>query len=72
MARLSEREFTCPNCGHRREMTLTHRISGEEEFLGRTLSEVDVPPLAIVRARNGPNHVYLELTGDMETFFRFA
>jgi adenylyltransferase/sulfurtransferase len=71
MARLYENEFACPNCGGRREMHLTHRITGEEEFLDRTLAEVDVPPLGIIRSRNGKARVYFELSGDKETFLRF-
>ncbi len=65
MARLSESAFTCPNCGGRREMILTHRIDGSEDFLSATLEEVDIPPLGIVRARNGSESVYYELTGDV-------
>ncbi|MFZ0549149.1 MAG: ThiF family adenylyltransferase [Candidatus Promineifilaceae bacterium] len=71
MARLYENEFTCPNCGGRRDMQLTHRITGEEDFLDRTLAEVDVPPLGIVRTRNGKERVCFELTGDKETFLQF-
>lgn len=72
MARLYEEAAVCPNCGNQREMRLTHRITGEEEFLERTLAEVDVPPLGIIRARNGSERIYLELTGDKETFLQFA
>jgi adenylyltransferase/sulfurtransferase len=72
MARLYENEAICPECGIRREMRLTHRLSGDEDFLGRTLAELDVPPLAIIRARNGKERVYLELTGDKETFLQFT
>lgn len=71
MARLYESDATCPTCGVRREMRLTHRISGDEEFLERTLAEVDAPPLSIIRARNGKERVYYELTGDRETFLKF-
>ncbi len=71
MARLYENEFACPNCGERREMQLTHRITGSEHFLDRTLAEVDVPPLGIVRSRNGKERVYFELSGDKETFLQF-
>lgn len=71
MARLYESEFGCPNCGGRREMELTHRITGEEGYLGRTLADMDVPPLAIIRARSGKDRIYLELTGDKETFLLF-
>jgi len=72
MARLYEDAAVCPNCGSKREMRLTHRITGEEDFLGRTLAEVDVPPLGIIRARNGSERVYYELTGDKATFLQFA
>ncbi len=71
MARLYEGQFACPNCGERREMRLTHRITGDEDFLERTLAEIDVPPLGILRARNGQKHLFLELTGDKATFLRF-
>lgn len=72
MARLYEEAAVCPKCGGKREMRLTHRITGEEDFLGRTLAEVDVPPLGIIRARNGSERVYYELTGDKATFLQFA
>ena len=71
MARLYESEFGCPECGGRREMRLTHRIDGDENFLDRTLAELDVPPLGIIRARNGKERIYLELTGDREEFLKF-
>jgi adenylyltransferase/sulfurtransferase len=72
MARLYESAADCPNCGAKREMRLTHRITGEEDFLDRTLAAVDVPPLGIIRARNGSESVYYELTGDKATFLQFA
>jgi molybdopterin/thiamine biosynthesis adenylyltransferase/DNA-directed RNA polymerase subunit RPC12/RpoP len=72
MASLGEGEFQCPECDGRREMRLTHRIHGHEEYLSRTLSEVDVPPLGIIRARNGHRQLYLELTGDKESFLNFS
>ncbi len=72
MARLYETAATCPNCGERREMILTHRITGEEDYLDRTLAEFDVAPLSIIRARNGPERLYLEMTGDRDSFFSFV
>ncbi len=71
MARLSESAFTCPNCGGRREMLLTHRIDGSEEFLSCMLAEVDIPALGIVRARNGSESIYYELTGDVNKALGF-
>jgi adenylyltransferase/sulfurtransferase len=74
MARLYENESACPNCGGRREMNLTHRVDGSEDFLDRTLAETDIPPLGIIRARSASQNesIYLELTGDKTTFFNFA
>ncbi len=72
MARLYENESVCPTCGGHRELNMTHRISGSEDFLDRTLAEMDVPPLSIIRARNGSERIYLELTGDKETFLLFS
>jgi adenylyltransferase/sulfurtransferase len=72
MARLYENEAVCPACGGRREMNLTHRITGDEDYLNRTLAQVDVPPLAIIRARSGQERIYFELTGDKDTFLSFA
>ena len=72
MARLYEDAAACPVCGAKREMRMTHRITGEEAFLERTFAEVDVPPLGIVRARNGSERIYYELTGDKATFLQFA
>ncbi len=72
MARLCMRmRLLARICGGRREMNLTHRITGDEDFLDRTLEQVDVPPLGIVRARNGKDRVYYELTGDKATFLQF-
>jgi adenylyltransferase/sulfurtransferase len=72
MARMSEAESTCPTCNNPRDLVLTHRITGEEGFLDRTLAEIDVPPLDIIRARGKEKQVYLELTGDKDTFLVFA
>lgn len=72
MGKLYDTAFLCPDCGGRREMRLSHRITGTEDFLDRPLADLDIPPLAIVRGRNGHQHVYLELTGDKATFLNFA
>jgi adenylyltransferase/sulfurtransferase len=72
MASLSENELISPTTGAKRELRLTHRLTGEEDFLGRTLAEFDFPPLGIIRARNGEKRVYYELTGDKESLLQFA
>ena len=54
-----------------RESTLTHIISGEENFLHRTLANVGVPPLHIVKAHNGLQYRFYELTGDLPDTLHF-
>lgn len=71
MARLYDDAATCPNCGGRREMELTHRITGREAWLDKSLASIDVPALSIIRARTGRERAYLELTGDKESFLQF-
>ena len=71
MARLYEQESVCPVCGTKCDMQLTHRITGSEPFLERTLAEVDVAPLHIIRARGSEGTVYYEISGDRESFFAF-
>jgi adenylyltransferase/sulfurtransferase len=61
----------CPTCGLLRETTLTHVITGEENFLHRTLASVGVPPLHILRAQNGVEYRFYELTGDLPEALHF-
>lgn len=61
----------CPTCGVLRESTLTHIISGDETFLHRTLASVGVPPLHIVKAQNGVQYRFYELTGDLPDTLHF-
>ncbi len=61
----------CPTCGLLREATMTHIISGEENFLHRTLASVGVPPLHILRVHNGVEYRFYELTGDLPDALHF-
>ncbi len=61
----------CPTCGVLRESTLTHIISGDEKFLHRTLASVGVPALHIIRAHNGVEYRFYELTGDLADALHF-
>ncbi len=71
MGKLSEASLNATSNGAQREMRLTHRITGEEDFIDRTLAEIDVAPLDIIQARNGQETAYLEITGDKASFLRF-
>ncbi len=61
----------CPTCGTLRETEMTHAITGEEDFLHRTLANVGVPPLHILRAHNGQEYSFYELTGDLPEALHF-
>jgi len=62
----------CPACGTMREVSLSHVITGEEDFLHRTLASVGVPPLHILRAYNGQEFRFYELTGDLDEALHFG
>ena len=71
---LSEVSFEaahCPTCGTLRESTMTHTITGEETFLHRSLASVGVPDLHILRALNGQEYRFYELTGDLPEALHF-
>jgi molybdopterin/thiamine biosynthesis adenylyltransferase/DNA-binding transcriptional regulator YhcF (GntR family) len=61
----------CPTCGILRESNLTHIITGEENFLHRTLASVGVPALHILRVHNGVEYRFYELTGDLPDALHF-
>jgi molybdopterin/thiamine biosynthesis adenylyltransferase/DNA-binding transcriptional regulator YhcF (GntR family) len=61
----------CPTCGNLRETEMTHVITGEENYLYRSLAHVGVPPLHILRAHNGQDYRFYELTGDLPDALHF-
>jgi adenylyltransferase/sulfurtransferase len=61
----------CPTCGILRDAQFTHVITGDENFLHRTLSSVGVPALHILRAQNGLEYRFYELTGDLPEALHF-
>ena len=72
---LSEVSFEaahCPSCGVLRESTMTHVVTGDEKFLHRALSSVGVPSLHILRAHNGVEYRFYELTGDLNEALHFS
>jgi len=61
----------CPACGTLRQVQMTHLITGEEAFLHRTLASLGIPPLHILRAHNGREYRFYELTGDLPDALHF-
>ncbi|MFK7805597.1 MAG: ThiF family adenylyltransferase [Anaerolineae bacterium] len=71
MVSLTENALTGTS-GSQKQMELTYRITGEEDFLDKTLAEIDQPPMTIIRARNDDQSVYLEMTGDADWFIDYS
>jgi molybdopterin/thiamine biosynthesis adenylyltransferase/DNA-binding transcriptional regulator YhcF (GntR family) len=61
----------CPNCGLVRQVHMTHVITGDEDFLHRSLASIGVPALHIVRAHNGLEYRFYELTADLPDALHF-
>jgi len=62
----------CPNCGEMREVKMTHLITGDEDFLGQTLTSLGIPPLHILRANNTQEYRFYELTGDLDETLHYT
>ena len=71
LSEVTMEDGNCPTCGILRESSLTHVITGDEKFLHRTLASVGIPQLHIVRAMNGEEYRFYELTGDEPTALHF-
>jgi adenylyltransferase/sulfurtransferase len=71
MSEVSFESAHCPTCGEMREVNLSHMITGDEAFLERTMASVGVPPLHIIRANNGEEYFFYELTGDEKESLHF-
>ncbi|MBN2554765.1 MAG: ThiF family adenylyltransferase [Anaerolineales bacterium] len=61
----------CPVCGMVRQVEMTHVVTGDESYLHRTLNSVGVPPLQIIKAHNGQEYRFFELTGDLPDALHF-
>jgi adenylyltransferase/sulfurtransferase len=61
----------CPACGLLRETELSHTITGDEDFLDRTLSTLGVPALHILRAFNASEYRFYELNADLPEALHF-
>lgn len=56
----------CPNCPDvNRQVKTFYKITGTEEFLGRTAAQVGIPAFDILVARTADRAVGLELSGDV-------
>ncbi len=61
----------CPVCDLVRQVHMSHVIMGGEPFLDRTLLSVGVPPMHILRAHNGHEYRFYELSADLPDALHF-
>jgi adenylyltransferase/sulfurtransferase len=71
ISQVSYDDGLCPTCGQMRTVHMTHVITGEEPFIGRTLASIGVPPLHVLRAHNGREYRFYELSGDLSDTLHF-
>jgi len=65
LGRVPADKANCPRCpGVRREVVTFYKIRGNEAFLGKTLSEIGVPPFDIIIGRTRDRAIGFELAGD--------
>jgi molybdopterin/thiamine biosynthesis adenylyltransferase/DNA-binding transcriptional regulator YhcF (GntR family) len=62
----------CPTCGLLRETEMTHTLHGDEDFLSRTLENIGIPALHILRAYNTEEYRFYELNGDLKSALHFS
>jgi hypothetical protein len=68
---LSEEEALCEGCGEPMAPDLRSQFDGSEGLGQRTLAEIGLPPLHIVRGRDeaSDKEILVELTGDLPLYF---
>lgn len=68
---LAEKDALCESCEQPMRPDLRSRLDGSEGFAERSLLEIGIPPLHIVRARNDETgrEMLVELSGDVSTYF---
>ncbi len=62
-------DLACPECGKTMRFETFHTLTGEEDFLNKTLGEIGIPPLHIFCGRRGMEERYYECTGDEAAVF---
>ena len=64
LGKVTADKAACPACGAKRDVVTFYKVRGTEDFLGRTLAGIGVPPFDVLIARTAERAVGLELTGD--------
>jgi molybdopterin/thiamine biosynthesis adenylyltransferase/uncharacterized ubiquitin-like protein YukD len=64
LGRVTEDDGLCRQCGTMRNPTIFKTVSGAEEFLAKSLSEIGVPPYEIIAGRAGQRRMFLEFDAD--------
>jgi adenylyltransferase/sulfurtransferase len=67
LGRISADRAACPRCADtKRQVRTFYKMTGEEDFLGRTPALIGIPPFDILIARTADRAIGLELSGDAQ------
>jgi adenylyltransferase/sulfurtransferase len=68
---LAEKDALCEKCGEPMRPDVRTRLDGSEGLLEKTLLEIGIPPLHVLRGRDDESgrEVLFELTGDLPDYF---
>ncbi len=66
LGKVTEEEAVCPDCGEICSPEMTHVINAENPYLDLKLSDIGLPSMEVVVARNGFQTYYFELSGDSD------
>ena len=67
MGKTTEKQSHCPDCGTECNPNFFHSISGKENFLDKSFTEIGIPPFDVIVGRNGINEIYLLFDGDAQS-----
>jgi len=64
--RLVKADVTCEECGKVMVFDTFHSLDGSENFLDKTVCDIEIPPFHILAGRKDSNIIYYEFTKDAE------
>lgn len=64
LGRVKVSDATCPTCGQLCDPSLSHSLTGGEDYLGKTLAQMGIPPYDVITGRVGLNMKHYLLAAD--------
>ncbi|SNU06782.1 adenylyltransferase and sulfurtransferase [Lachnospiraceae bacterium] len=67
--KLNASMLTCSKCGKQMRFNSKHTFDGTEDYSDKTFGEIGIPPLHVVKGRQGIETKYYEFTADYDLVF---